>query len=1552
MADNKVIFEVITTSKGTTVVAKQTDDLAKSVNRADKNTKKLDKSQAENYGRQKQGVIQTANSTKNFSKLSQTIGGSGGTSLVGAYATLAANVFAATAAFNALSRAADFVKLQEGLTIIGNQSGRSLGILTDNLREATGMALTMEEAMSAAALGISGGFGAAELEGLAKVAKGASLTLGRSLPDAFDRLTRGAIKLEPEILDELGIMVRLDDAVEKYAAQLGKGANSLTQMERRQAFMNEILVQGEAKFGDIAEAVDSTPYAKLGATFGDLTKDIFTFVNESLMLGNVVGFLSQSTMALGGTMLIFGSTIATQIVPALGQMAEKSALRAKKSSMEAKALQSDAKREIRSLKAKRKEFKLGSNAYNKAKKSEGSATDRLTRSIAQLKKQETLRTNNLAKDLGWSKMKREAKDKELAQITKQIALENQLLKAESKRTAAGFGALVAKQDAKLAKKAAKTTQQYTSGEISLGAALAANFKNWRKTGEKLSEASKKQGLLTRVNKSLGSGFKFVGTQLGLLVAGLVKFLPLIGLVAVVAGAAFIAFDKFYNTKEQKAYNKAIKDLETILGGLPKKAEEYNKALMASGPPALANIKATAILSNSIKEINEGLKEAVKLRKELAKAGREDGGVRELSGAEETNIFGGQQALSLPGLMGETEFVEVAGLSAQGALQELEKILIPGLDVLSEDAANTLAGFLTIDKTAEFGTLKTLLTSEIPEYAKAAKRAFPNIAKLLADGESEKAMQAIRQLSQDSETQFGKLGMAVQGFAQSLKDAEKIGSQFMQKFLPKTSMTDILNVFSGFKKEIALIKEEAEKADPSNFLGATAAQFSGADASMTGLLGGDFKRDKKAFLDAKEAKDLAQGQVDVEREGILGMIDRIALRARERELAKAAIKLENTGTEAVNDTFDVLKKMQDAELNKKKLLEQINQLRKVEKSIVGRSAQSGLVQNKIMNDRMAIREKDFSLSNDVLGKELGLTKEQLNQGKTLEHLKDLRAQTGDLALTEQEKAQVDLQIQESKNIELSKMLNTAQATFNVGMAAVEVSKMDAKLLKQKLDFQNKLNKAEQLNSLAGGAKNINPIQSLQNQVKLENQKVQAAIEKAKVDKASNKLQLALLKAQLLAYKKMMPDSGIDFDGIIEDAETSFGNFDKVLADQIKKGGETGVDQFKKRFQDVFGKDLISDGLSKSLQAGILGANSGIGGMNDMLVIAADQMRSFGADMESLFGEEGKVIAALGNFSATLAEIGPSISQSFKAIDDATKTIYAEDGTTVLQTGITADQAAMARYAAVAGVASQVLGGFSEVIRADASRRTAEIDKQIEAEERLDGKSAGSIAKIKALEAKKESIAKKAFERDKKMQMARVIASTAAGVMGVVSGVKSFWEAPLAIATAGMIAAMGAAQLAMIAKTSYQGGGSSVESPKTALTLGGGRSNAVDVSQRANMGEQSYLRGGSGVGTNANNFTPGGAMGRKGYANGGDSIVVGERGPEVISPAQPIDITPNYALGGQAQNINFNISAVDGASVQNMLNEQQGNIIAMIRQAANDNGEGFLEAVDSDVYGGSG
>ena len=195
MANNRVIFEVVTTAKGTKVVQRQTEDLAKSVEKVDSKTKNLDKTQEKNYGRLKQGVIQTANGTKNFSKMAQTIGG-GSSGLVGAYATLAANVFAASAAFNFLKNSARFDVLTEGITALGDQSGRTLSVMAGRLREVTGAAISVEESFRSAALGISGGFGEEELAGLAKVAKGASIALGRDLGDAFDRLTRGAVTNE------------------------------------------------------------------------------------------------------------------------------------------------------------------------------------------------------------------------------------------------------------------------------------------------------------------------------------------------------------------------------------------------------------------------------------------------------------------------------------------------------------------------------------------------------------------------------------------------------------------------------------------------------------------------------------------------------------------------------------------------------------------------------------------------------------------------------------------------------------------------------------------------------------------------------------------------------------------------------------------------------------------------------------------------------------------------------------------------------------------------------------------------------------------------------------------------------------------------------------------------------------------------------------------------------------------------------------------------------------------------------------------------------------
>lgn len=302
-------------------------DAEKAAKGTDKATKSADK-----YSKKNKGVAgATSNSTKAFSKM--TTGISNG--LVPAYATLAANVFALTAAFGLLARNDAITKLNEGLEHTGALAGKNLSMVADKMKEITGNAISAEQAMRAVAVGTSAGFSEDQLNSLTRVAKGASLALGRDMGDAMDRLIRGAAKLEPEILDELGIMVRLDDATKKYAESINKTAAELTQFERRMAFTNAIIADGEKKFQSIQAALDPSEYGKLSATFSDLTKSIIEVINTGL--GPMFGYLSDNKFALGAVVAAFGASISKDLVGSIQQHTQAAAENAKVSANQAKA---------------------------------------------------------------------------------------------------------------------------------------------------------------------------------------------------------------------------------------------------------------------------------------------------------------------------------------------------------------------------------------------------------------------------------------------------------------------------------------------------------------------------------------------------------------------------------------------------------------------------------------------------------------------------------------------------------------------------------------------------------------------------------------------------------------------------------------------------------------------------------------------------------------------------------------------------------------------------------------------------------------------------------------------------------------------------------------------------------------------------------------------------------------------------------------------------------------------------------------------------------------
>ena len=313
---NELKFKVVVSDDGSMKIVKdKTKAVKKELEGLKNQTDRTGKSR-ETYNKGEKALYQTnLASSKGFSKMKSAMG-DGSSGLVAAYATLAANVFALTAAFSALQGAAQVQQLVDSVAFLGRETGRNLTIITDKLKEVTSGAISTEQALRSTALATSAGFSTDQIEGLAKVARGASIALGRDMGDAFDRLIRGSAKLEPEILDELGIIVRLEDSYEQYARGLNKTAEELTSFEKKQAFTNAVLVAGTDQFGRLADELGVNPYDKLAASLKNLAEGLLSTLNKGL--GPTVDFFANNMTALKGLVALFASTIASSLLPMLG----------------------------------------------------------------------------------------------------------------------------------------------------------------------------------------------------------------------------------------------------------------------------------------------------------------------------------------------------------------------------------------------------------------------------------------------------------------------------------------------------------------------------------------------------------------------------------------------------------------------------------------------------------------------------------------------------------------------------------------------------------------------------------------------------------------------------------------------------------------------------------------------------------------------------------------------------------------------------------------------------------------------------------------------------------------------------------------------------------------------------------------------------------------------------------------------------------------------------------------------------------------------------------
>ena len=1557
MAAGKVLFEIVATAKGVNVVQKQTDKLTKSTDKASKSTDKLGKSR-DAYNRKEKGAAQiSSNSTKNFSKMQQGIDGGGGSGgLVRAYALLAANVFALTAAFGVLSRSAQIDTLTQSMEILSTTGGTYIRSLAKDMQQASGGAIDLAQSFRQVSLASSAGLNTSEIEGLTQVAKGAAISLGRDLPDAMDRIFRGAIKLEPEILDEIGLFVRVDEAAQKYADSVQKSASSLSQAEKRQGFLNEILEQGKNKFQEYAETIKPDPYVRLGAALGDIAQSGISLLNG--VLGPILGFLAESKGALTVVFGVLVFSLLKKAIPAMGQfnqgLAEQAATAAKNAKKYSDGVTQTTKDQIKQDKKKLKSARDTAKKMTQTgpmlklkvggKDASGDLEKKLQDKTIKGKKRQELvekRILDLTKKQGLAKREQMPGYKEeLAALQKEKQINKEILDLKNqKEISPETGSLADRRQSSLSGKADRLSIVSGATDVGENKGMMAGF---GKLNKDLKKNEKGLGFFARSATRAQGSISLLGGGISKLMMALGPFMMAFSILAplVLMTAKFFGI----GSEEAKKFDNSLKSFGEMQEKISKRFDTQTAAMNDSTKSMLEQSKATLAYNNAQAGTMQNL---TKLQKEL-----------KTLQFELTNTASRWENFKAKfGLDRETKLIDAQsdaiGKSIKAAIQAGDDVTLgvfAGMDNAtvqsSIDSANLAveADKKAAEQRETLGNVNQATSKQMREAAQALiemekvqldkdkfKRVSTNAYKASIEGLSEEQIAYVQTLGKS---------ITANNNLEKTNDKLTIGLDEGAKATKTIGEEQAI----AAKKQLAFA--DANKSAASEF-GKFASSFN-IKTKVDGVI---------TSFDSLNSSLRDLGQEDTDK--FFKEFNKADNAFRQMFTKDEIAEIEKNGRQLFDTVVEKLKEYQDNIIKSKQELASLAKVQKLSAKFSKFYNKELEIEQKSVTRTASLKATIAENEFDTLKRTKKLTDEQiigaksiLNSGASITQQEEMLALDGIKRADIQAIIAAEIKKQDAN---FESLLATATQEARLGTQRVKASQMELKARQDLLNISTQqLRVSAQLKQMSQtGTTKLDPTLDAKLTMDAANEKYKLELESAGLKKELLDYEFEILRFQLDNLILQNPKLGEknkrkQFDKEGNQTSDATGMF-KTL-NSANTQGSKAIDDNLALLKDKTTLAIlqsVESGFSEGAITGIQTARAAMQAYKDSLetdekedpeVIAGIRVAALKGSANAL-AEDMKKLGPEGEAAAAVVQGAMAISDAFSVMSD----VFSASGDNAATFG--------EKVAAGAEFAAAALGQISAMMAANSKAQVSEIDKQIEAEKKRDGKSSQSIAKIASMEKKKEAMKKKAFDQDKKMKMAQTVASTAAGMIGVFAGVRDpFFSMSAAIAQAAVIGVMGAASLAMIAKTSYQGGASSVDAPKPqALTIGS-RNNSVDVSRGQTSGELSYLRGGRGVGSNANNFNAsGGATGKKGYAAGGEGILVGEQGPEIMMPSQKVDIVPNDRLGGGVQNVNFSINAVDAAGVEELLVNQRGNIIRMIREAANDTGERFLESVDTQTYG---
>jgi len=1437
VAANEIVFSVKVQKDGNLkVIAKDSNAAAKGTKELGDQTDTLSKKRT-NFQKVEKGVGQAGLSTaKGFSKQAGIIS----SGLVPAYAVLAANIFAITAAFNALKEAAQVKALEEGFAALGNEVGRTSTLMADRLVKITGGALSMSEALRASAAGFSAGFSMKELEGLAQIARSASIALGRDLGDALDRLVRGTAKLEPEILDELGIFIRLDDAADQYALSLGKTGDQLTNVQRRQAFLNAALAQGERKFSAVGD-VDINPFNKLAAAARNLAEGFLRAVNVAIV--PFLNFLANNAMALIGVLVLFGSTVVSQMIPALKQMGEAQKEAADEALKGAKDAAKASKARIRSLKAEIRTTKTAMSESSKFAKLQGRFGTRKQKKGDAEALQKSLARSIAIREKNVKQMSGTAREEYQKEIDKLKELQATVLSLKAAEE--GTGSLVEEVELKKSLHDVQSNLADSMTEVQNAGAIGGFKEAWKGTmqyKEGIKGTTHELGIFGKIlpgnwGQKMAGMFSIAGAGAKLFGFALTNAIPIIGQILFVGGLLISLFKKLFGAAFE--LSEAQKALNTVIETMGEKFEQLevtldkSKARMAAMTDPMEELAEKGFQIGAEYKVLNGV---------VAETAETFGMLAEEIKKSDVGVFAGiamrfRQGFINPVKKAWNEFV--AGIK-EGI--ESIKNAIPDLGIMDAIFGSDEEIKSDLIKEAFIDPLEELKAQKPEEFARIFAEQFKGIG-------DPNAPNAVRELAEV---------LHEQGIA-SFEAAKATGT--LKK---ETTLSDV--VHQKFAGSLRKAKEGTQELV--DITSGAAKVFEDMNEKIGGFFSEAAAKDKFATLN-QDVGLLRENLAGVAKNGenteaVLGKIKKDSGAWVSRFFSDEEWK--NAGVTEIDDKLKEIEELslsisehqKNAALRTKKFGEEINN---------AKAAFKGL--------ESSFKHLEFIEQINVFGKSLKTVEERNQRINTLK--------TAELELQKEVHQNKKDQMEAEMDFELNKA-KLAQMGFEENSKQWDM-------------YADQITLLTEIKRLRGDTLDI------------ENKIAKRAIEQKAIS--------ARLKDNSAAV------SGTQTGSMLQRTQ-AFGQI----------GGPALQESDRQGFIDARHEANMEAGQLESM-----------GDMNAAFDVALKQ-----AELKNL----GEVIQGtkglMDSMSESLKSLGPD-GELVLALQGGVFTM--SESYVQLNTILTETDNKLARGAAIASTVASTIAATSQIMAAASNARIAAIDKEIAAEQKRDGKSKASLAKIKALEKKKEAAKRKAFEQNKKMQMAQTIANTAAAVMGVWSGVKDPYIGPnLATMVSAGIIALGAAQLAIIAGTSYEGGGSigGASGGPSSITVGK-RRDSVDLAKAKNpAGELAYFRGDRGMG-GPEDFR-GAFYGRKHRAYGGNAgYIVGEQGPELFMPERPGTIVPAddtadaMAAGG---NVTFNISTIDATGVEEVLEEQQGNIIGMLRQAANSYGQEFMEDIDETIY----